>query len=138
MHRLRQAPPAGVTQLVRTGNGTLSVTLVHVYDPLIGSGATLLPGTQAAGVAITIRNDSGATYDSTSSGDLSVVTSRGRATPLFIDQGVCQTPLTDFESLIGVGETRSGCVGFAVVRGARITAVRFSPYSRRAGTVRWR
>ncbi len=85
-----------------------------------------------------IHNDHGATYDSTASGDVSVVPSTGTATPLFIKQGVCQTPLADFESLIGVGETRSGCVGFAVSRGARILAVRFWPHSRRPGGAIWR
>ena len=87
---------------------------------------------------LTILNRAGATYDSTASGDVSVVISAGQAAPLYVKTGICQTPLVDFESLIGVGETRSGCVSFSVPRGARVTAVRFSPHSRTAGTVTWR
>jgi hypothetical protein len=134
----RHAPPIGRAQTVRAGDSILSVTVTKVYDPLTDSGAALLPGTRAAGVALTIRVERGATYDSTASGDVSVVASSGMPAPLFIRQGVCETPLTDFESLIGVGETHSGCVGFAIPHGARIVAVRFSPHSRARGTVTWR
>ncbi|MBV9820212.1 MAG: hypothetical protein JOZ07_17925 [Solirubrobacterales bacterium] len=109
-----------------------------MYDPLRHAGAATLPGTHAAAVALTIHVDRGATYDSTASGDVSLLTSRAAAAPLLIRRGVCRTPLTDFESLIGVGETRSGCVGFSVPDGARIVAVRFSPRSRAPGTVAWR
>jgi hypothetical protein len=114
------------------------VTVSKVYGSLSGTGAALLPGTHAAGVQLTIRNEAGATYDSTASGDVSVITSSGAAAPLFIKQGVCQTQLTDFESLIGVGESRTGCVGFAVPHGARVVGVRFSPHSRAPGSVVWR
>jgi hypothetical protein len=130
--------PVGHTQLVHAGTSTLSVTVTRVLDPVSGSGAAKPPGTRAVGVQLVIHNDGGATYDSTASGDVSVVPSTGMAAPLFFNAGVCQTPLTDFESLIGVGETRSGCVGFAVPRGARILAVRFSPHSRLPGSVTWR
>lgn len=130
--------PVGRTQLVHAGSSTLSVTVTRVIDPVSGSGAAKPPGTRAVGVQLVIHNDGGATYDSTASGDVSVVPSTGMAAPLFFKGGVCQTPLTDFESLIGVGETRSGCVGFAVPRGARIVAVRFSPHSRLPGSVTWR
>jgi hypothetical protein len=130
--------PVGRTQLVHAGASTLSVTVTRVLDPVSGSGAAKPPGTRAVGVQLVIHNDGGATYDSTASGDVSVVPSTGMAAPLFFNAGVCQTPLTDFESLIGVGETRSGCVGFAVPRGARILAVRFSPQSRVPGSVTWR
>jgi hypothetical protein len=132
------AAPVGRAQRVHAGDATLSVTVSRVYGSLSDTGAALLPGTHAAGVQLTIRNDAGATYDSTASGDVSVITSSGAAAPLFIKQGVCQTPLTDFESLIGVGETRTGCVGFTVPHGARVVGVRFSPHSRAPGTVTWR
>lgn len=108
-----------------------------MLDPLTGSGAALLPGTRAVGVLVTIRAVSG-TYDSTASGDWSVLSTRGMAAPLFVKQGECQTPLVDFESEIGAGEERSGCVGFSVPARARIVAVRFSPHSRAPGTVTWR
>jgi hypothetical protein len=134
----RRLPPVGMTQRVKAGDSTLSVTVTKVIDPLLDSGAALLPGTRAAGVVLSIRDDGGATYDSTASGDVSIVGSAGTAAPLFIKQGVCETPLTDFESLIGVGTVHSGCVGFTLARGARILAVRFSPHSRTPGTVRWR
>jgi hypothetical protein len=132
------AAPVGRAQRVHAGSSTLSVTVSKVYGSLSGTGAALLPGTHAAGVQLTIRNDAGATYDSTASGDVSVITSSGAAAPLFIKQGVCQTQLTDFESLIGVGETRTGCVGFTVPHGALVVGVRFSPHSRAPGSVAWR
>jgi hypothetical protein len=140
-HRPRRRPqgaPIGATQRVDARGSTLSVTVTAVLDPLRDSGAALVRGTRAAGVKVTIRDEAGATYDSTASGDLSVATSAGPASPLFIKQGVCQTPLADFESLIGVGETRTGCVGFAVPGHARILSVRFSPHSRAPGSVAWR
>jgi hypothetical protein len=67
-----------------------------------------------------------------------VITSSGTAAPLFVKQGVCQTQLTDFESLIGVGDTHAGCVAFAIPDRARVVAVRFSPHSRAPGSVTWR
>jgi hypothetical protein len=105
---------------------------------LPGNAAALPPGTRPVGVALTIHNDAGATYDSTASGDVSLTTSAGPAAPLYVRRGRCETPLMDFESLIGAGETRSGCVGFSVRRGARILSVRFSPHSRAPGSVAWR
>jgi hypothetical protein len=134
----RQGAPVGITQRVSAGTSTLSVTVSKVLDPLPDSGASLLPGTRAAGVEVTIHDRAGATYDSTASGDLSVLTSSGMASPLFIRRGICQTPDADFESLVGPGQTRSGCVGFALPRQARIVAVRFSPHSRVPGRVTWR
>jgi hypothetical protein len=128
----------GATQRVHAGGSTLAVTVTHVLDPLSDSGAALLPGTRAVGVQVTIAGVAGATYDSTASGDWGLVTTAGAASPLFIKQGVCQTQLVDFESLIGVGETRSGCVGFSVPKHARVLTVRFSPHSRAPGSVIWR
>jgi hypothetical protein len=130
--------PVGATQRVHAGGSLLDVTVSKVLDPLTATGAALLPGTRAAGVQVAIRNAGGATYDSTASGDWSLLTTAGLTSPLFVRHGVCETPLADFESLIGVGETRSGCVAFSVPRRARILSVRFSPHSRARGTVAWR
>jgi hypothetical protein len=116
----------------------LLVTVSKVLDPLSGTGSALLPGDRATGVQVAIRTVAGATYDSTASGDWSLLTTAGLASPLFVKQGVCQTPLADFESLIGVGGSRDGCVAFSVPRRARILSVRFSPHSRARGSVAWR
>lgn len=123
---------------MHAGTSSLLVTVTRVLDPLTGTGAALLPGHRAAGVQVTVRVVGGATYDSTASGDWSILTTAGLASPLFVKQGVCETPLADFESLIGVGESRAGCVAFTVPRRARILSVRFSPHSRAPGTVAWR
>lgn len=135
------APPGsaalGHARRVHAGRSTLTVTVTRVYSRLPHTGSALVPGSHAAAVALTIFNAAGATYDSTASGDVSLQTSAGMAAPLFIRHGVCQTPLVDFESLIEVGETRSGCVGFTIARGARLVAVRFSPHSRTVGSVTW-
>jgi hypothetical protein len=130
--------PVGTPQHVHAGSSTLLVTVSRVLDPLTGIGSPLLPGHRATGVEVAIRAVAGATYDSTASGDWSIMTTAGRASPLFVKQGLCETPLTDFESLIGVGESREGCVAFSVPRHARILSVRFSPHSRAPGTVAWR
>jgi hypothetical protein len=135
---LSASPPVGLPQSVQTQASTLTVNVTGVHDPLLDSGASLPAGARAVGVEVTIADEAGATYDSTASGDWSLQTTAGRAAPLFIRQGVCETRLTDFESLIGVGETRSGCVGFSVPAGARILTVTFSPNSRSAGSVSWR
>jgi hypothetical protein len=130
--------PVGTALRVHAGSSTLLVTVSKVLDPLTSTGSALLPGHRATGVQVTIRTVAGATYDSTASGDWSILTTAGLASPLFVKQGVCETPLADFESLIGVGESRGGCVAFSVPRHARILAVRFSPHSRARGTVAWR
>jgi len=132
------AAPVGRPQDVHAGGSALSVTVTAIHDPLRDSGAAVVPGTHAVGVQVTIANQAGATYNSTASGDWSLDTSRGPAAPLFIRQGVCQTPDADFESLISPGEVRSGCVGFAAPNGSRVLAVRFSPHAHPPGTVTWR
>jgi hypothetical protein len=131
-------PPVGATQSVHAGGSTLAVTVTHLLDPLPAGDTAVLPGTRAVGVQVTVADESGATYDSTASGDWSVIPSTGAASPLFVRTGVCQTPLVDFESLIGPGETRSGCVAFSVPRGARVLGIRFSPHTRAPGAVTWR
>ncbi|MFZ0040203.1 MAG: hypothetical protein WAK93_02775 [Solirubrobacteraceae bacterium] len=133
----RPGVPVGQAQLVHAGSSTLSVRVSRVLDPLRDAGAQGPPGTHPVGVLLSVHNLRGETYDSTASGDVSIEPSSGMAAPLFVKHGVCQTPLTDFESLIGVGETRTGCVGFAIPRGARVIVVRFSPHSRARGTVSW-
>ena len=128
----------GTALRVHAGSSTLLVTVTKVLDPLTDTGSKLLPGHRATGVQVSIQGVAGATYDSTASGDWSLLTTAGLASPQFAKQGVCETPLADFESLIGVGETRDGCVAFSVPRHARILSVRFSPHSRAPGTVAWR
>jgi hypothetical protein len=128
----------GAALRVNAGTSTLLVTVSKVLDPLNGTGSSLLPGHRATGVQVTIRGVAGSTYDSTASGDWSILTTAGLASPLFVKQGVCETPLADFESLVGVGESRDGCVAFSVPRHARILSVRFSPHSRKKGSVAWR
>jgi hypothetical protein len=130
--------PVGTALRVHAGTSTLLVTVSRVLDPLSGTGSALLPGHRASGVEVTIRGIAGSTYDSTASGDWSILTTAGRASPLFVKHGVCQTPLADFESLVGVGESRDGCVAFSLPRHARILSVRFSPHSRARGSVAWR
>jgi hypothetical protein len=130
--------PVGAALRVHAGTSTLLATVSEVLDPLTGTGSALLPGHRASGVRVAIRTVAGTTYDSTASGDWSLLTTAGLASPLFVKQGVCQTPLADFESLIGVGESRDGCVAFSVPRHARILSVRFSPHSRARGSVAWR
>jgi hypothetical protein len=128
----------GSTLRVHAGTSTLAVTVTKVFDPLTATGVALLPGHRATGVEVDVRDESGATYDSTASGDWSILSTAGLASPLFVKQGVCETPLADFESLIGVGESRTGCVAFSVPRHARVLSVRFSPHSRARGSVAWR
>ncbi len=130
-------PRVGSTQTVHAGTGTLSVTVTHVIDPLEGSGATVPPGTHPVGVLVRIVNHGPGVYDSSATGDISLRTSSGEASPTFVPQGVCQTPLRDFDNYIGAGAERAGCVTFAVRSGARLVAVRFSPHGQAAGRVAW-
>ncbi len=128
----------GHTQSVHADGADLTVTVTRVIDPLTHTGSSVLPGTRQVGVALRIANQAGATYDSTASGDVSLVLASGQAAPLDVRSGACETPLTDFESLIGSGDVRSGCVGFSVPRRTRVLAVRFSPHARARGSVTWR
>ncbi len=109
-----------------------------MIDPLLHSGAALLAATRAVGVLVEIANAGPATYDSSATGDFSLVASAGVLTPVFAPHGVCQTSLQDFDNDIGAGQDRSGCVAFAVAAGARILAVRFSPHAAALGSVTWR
>lgn len=113
------------------------MTIQRLFDPLHGSGASLLPHTRAVGVMAVIRNDGPGVYDSSSTGDFSVVPSSGTATPVFAPAGACQTGLRDWDNEISPGEQRSGCVAFALGATAKVTEVRFSPHARAAGRATW-
>jgi hypothetical protein len=88
-------------------------------------------------VLVQIENHGPDVYDSSATGDISVVPSSGTATPTFAPHGACQTPLRDFDNYITAGESRHGCVAFAIPSGARVLAVRFSPQGQAAGRATW-
>jgi len=137
--RIRQptGPPVGTTQHVDSEGAKLAVTITQVIDPLRSSGASLQPGTRAIGVLVRIANFGPATYDSSATGDFSLVPSSGDVTPVFVPSGVCQTPVNDFDSDIGGGGVRIGCVAFAIAAPARLLAVRFSPHAAAPGRLTW-
>ncbi len=123
---------------MRTGASSLSVTVLRVIDPLRDSGAALLVGTRAAGVIVRIQNHGPGVYDSSATGDISIVPSSGTTTPVFASHGVCQTALRDFDNYITRGEVRTGCIAFAIESSAKLLRVRFSPHGQQAGRVVWR
>jgi hypothetical protein len=135
--RLPHVAYLGATQHVRAGSSTLSVTVSHVIDPLRASGAALLPASRAVGVLVRIHNSGPGIYDSSATGDVSVVPSTGAATPVYAVRGPCETPLRDFDNYIAPDESREGCVAFVVPAAARLLAVRFSPHARVAGRATW-
>ena len=110
----------GATQPVRTSGTTLSVTVSRVIDPLLGSRAALLAGDRAVGVLVRIDNDGPGIYDSSATGDISILPSSGTATPVYALRGICQTPLRDFDNYITEGEVRT-------VRGIRARQQRQAP-----------
>jgi hypothetical protein len=122
---------------VATSGTTVSVTITKVIDPLTDSGATLLPGTRAVGVLVKIVNDGSGVYDSSATGDFSIVASSGTPTPEFAPHGICQTPLQDFDNYITTGVVRTGCVVFSLSDSAKLEAVRFSPHGEASGRVTW-
>lgn len=131
-------PPIGSAQPVQAGGAALTVTVTRLIDPLSGSGAALPAGTRAAGVLVRIANAGPDVYDSSATGDFSLVVSAGVVTAVFVPQGVCKTPLQDFDNYITAGEQRSGCVAFAVPESAQIIAIRFSPHASAQGRRTWR
>jgi hypothetical protein len=135
--RRSAAATIGATRRVNAGDAQLEVTVRRLIDPLRDSGASLLPKTHAVGALVQIRNVGSSVYDSSATGDFSIVSSRGAAPPLFAPHGVCQTQLRDFDNYITAGEVRDGCVVFAVPDGARVTAVRFSPHAQAVHRVSW-
>jgi hypothetical protein len=137
-HRVGPAKPRiGANQRVKTAGATVVVTIKRLIDPLRDSGASLLPHTHAVGVLVRIRNDGPAVYDSSATGDFSVVPSAGSASPVFARSGECQTQLRDFDNYITAGEVRNGCIAFDVANGARISAIRFSPHAQVARRATW-
>lgn len=133
----RELPPAGATQGVDVRGSHLAVTLRRVIDPLVGSGARLPRGTHAVGVVVQIRNHGPSVYDSSATGDIRLLASRGVVSPVLATHGSCRTPLQDFDSYITSGEDRVGCVAFAVADGATLDAVRFYPRAHRRGRLSW-
>ena len=144
-HHRRRDPPApkvhgpkvGATQSVHAYGAFLHVTVTGV-DAIARGDAAPPPGFRGVAVPLRIADLAGQTYDSTASGDLSVITSKGMAAPLDVRAGPCETQLVDFESHLYSGDVRSGCVGFSVPRGARVLGVRFSPHAQSRDSVTWR
>lgn len=133
----RSLPGLGTVHRVDASGAELAVTLRRVIDPLRGSGARLPAHARAVGVIIQIRSSGPRVYDSSATGDISVLTSGGIVTPVLATRGICRTPLEDFDRYITAGEDRIGCVVFAVADGATLDAVRFSPHAHRRGTLTW-
>jgi hypothetical protein len=122
---------------VNATGAQLDVTITRVVDPLRDTGASLLPGTHAVGVLVRLDNHGPAVYDSSATGDFSIVPTAGPAPPVFAPSGSCQTEDRDFDNYITAGEVRTGCVTFALHNGAQVKAVRFSPHAQLAGRVSW-
>jgi hypothetical protein len=135
-HRVA-GPRVGQTVRVHASGTVLSVTIKSLIDPLRGSGASLSRGTEAVGVEAVIADDGPGGYDSSSTGDFSVVTSAGTAPPVFASRGVCQTPLRDWDNEISAGETRSGCNAYALPPRGRVLAIRFAPHAELRRRVTW-
>lgn len=138
----RTALPArhspGSTVTIPLPGTTMFVTVRRVIDPLGGSGAKVPAGTVPVGVLIAVRNGGPESYDSSATSDFSLVTASGPAIPVFAPAGVCQTYVQDFMNEIGAGQTRTGCISYAVPHGRTPTAVRFTPYGGREGrAVTW-
>jgi len=129
--------PIGSWQQVESRGAALSVAVRSVIDSLKGAGATLQKGTRAVGVLVQIENAGPAVYDSSATGDFTVVTSGGPVTPLLAKRGVCKTPVEDFDRYVTAGEDRVGCVAFAISIGATVTEVRFSPHAQAKGRLVW-
>jgi hypothetical protein len=120
-------PPVGTSQRVPAPGTTLIVTIRSLIDPLRGSGAQVVPGTKPVAIQVAVRNTGPGGYDSSTTGDFSLNSSGGQASPLFVPRGPCQTPLQDFMNAIGAGEVRTGCVAFSVPNGQQPTTVGFAP-----------
>jgi hypothetical protein len=128
----------GSTQRIQARGATLSVTVPRLIDPLRGSGATRLGGTRVVGVQVKIHNRGPGSYDSSSTGDVTIVPASGSAAAAYVPQGSCMTQLRDFDNQIAVGETRSGCIAFTLDAGARVVAVRFAANGGGEGAATWR
>jgi hypothetical protein len=120
-------PRVGAGRRVPAPGTTLIVTIRSLIDPLRDSGTLAVPGMKPVGVLVAVRNVGPGGYDSSATGDFSLDSSAGKAPPLFVSKGVCQTPLQDFMNAIGPGELRTGCVAFSIPSGQRPTTVGFAP-----------
>jgi hypothetical protein len=130
-------PPVGTAQAVDARGARLTVAVRQVIDPLRDSGAALPSRTRATGVIVQIRNAGPKVYDSSATGDISLVVSHGAVTPVLATRGVCRTPLNDFDRYITAGEDRVGCVVFVIAAGAILEQVRFSPHAEKRGRLVW-
>jgi hypothetical protein len=136
-HPGADTPGVGSTRRANAGGAQLDVTVRRVIDPLRDSGAAPLAGKHAVGVLVQVHNRGAAVYDSSATGDFSIVPSSGTAPPAFAPSGICQTHDRDFENYITAGEVRVGCVVFDVKNGASVKGVRFSPHAQAAGRLSW-
>lgn len=116
-----------MAQRIPAPHTTLVVTVTSVLDPLRGSGAKVAPGMKPVGVLVSVRNAGSGSYDSSATGDFSLLSGAGLASPVEVPAGPCQTPLQDFMNAISAGELRTGCVAFTIPSGQAPLTVRFSP-----------
>jgi hypothetical protein len=120
-------PRVGASRRVPAPGTTLIVTVRSLVDPLRGSGAHVVAGMRPVAIIVAARNVGPGGYDSSATGDFSLDSAAGQASPLFVPNGECQTRLQDFMNAIGPGELRTGCVAFSVPDGQKPTVVGFAP-----------
>jgi len=128
--------PVGVTQRAPAPGTTLAITVTRVIDPLLHSGAKIPARDKAVGVVVSARNAGPGGYDSSATSDFALLSAAGRAMPVYVPTGVCQTYIQDFMNELGAGQARTGCIGFAVPVRDAPTTVRFSPEGGTTGVVR--
>jgi hypothetical protein len=120
-------PGVGAAQSIRAPGTTLIVRITSVVDPLRGSRAAVPPGMTAVGVLASVKDSGPAGYDGSDTSNFSLRSESGTASPVFVPSGICETDVQDFMNEIGPGETRSGCIAFAVPSGQRPLSVGFTP-----------
>jgi hypothetical protein len=81
----------------------------------------------AVGVQATVTDRGPGGYDGSATSNFSLRSASGQASPVFVAHGICQTGVQDFMNAIGAGETRSGCIAYAIPIGQKPLSVRFSP-----------
>jgi Domain of unknown function (DUF4352) len=128
----RGAPPPslprlGASRRVRAPGTTLLVTIRSIIDPLRNSAAQAGPGTKAVAIRVAVRDLGPDGYDSSATGDFSLTSATGEASPVFVAKGVCQTPLQDFMNAIAPGQLRTGCVAFSIPNRQQPITVGFAP-----------
>ena len=131
------APRVGTTQRVVAAGAHLSVTVLKVVDLPSDDDAPVLPGFRGVGVKVEIANTGPAAYDSLATSDFSITATDPNVHLLFVPAGLCRTPPRDFDSHLGAGEHRSGCLAFRIHEQARVTQVRFSPDGKAVGQLAW-